>query len=154
MCQVTKAVIDTSVIIEYIDRKGELHEQAKHIISTLLTNKLEGIIPHPTLAETYYVATRLYRALGLESPQTIAKKLIEWLYRLPTIIIPNHDLSLAIEVGKAKLVYRLALTDCYILATSTLFNCKALFKRREREMVDRLDDLQKNYQLVFLEDYL
>jgi predicted nucleic acid-binding protein len=150
---VTKAVIDTSVIIEYIDRKGELHEQAKQIISTLLTNKLEGVVPHPTLAETYYVTTRLYRALGLENPQINAIKLIEWLYRLPTILIPNLDLSLAIEVGKAKLSYRLALTDCYILATSKLFNCTALFKKREREMVDQLDDMQKNYQLVFLEDY-
>ncbi|MEM2533880.1 MAG: PIN domain-containing protein [Candidatus Nezhaarchaeales archaeon] len=149
----SKVVLDTSVIIEYIDLQGELHEQAKTVFSTLLTSKLEGILPHPILAETYYVATKLYYKLQIENPELIASSLIEWLYRLPATIIPKEDIDLAIEAGKAKLNYGLALTDCYVLATSKLYDCKALFKKREKEMLKNIDALKKEYQLLFLEDY-
>ena len=148
-----KVAIDTSVIIEYIDTKGELHEQAKIIFSALLTSKLEAILPHPILAETYYVATRLYQKLKIENPQNVASKLIEWLYRLPTTIIPSEDTNLAIEAGKTKLNYGLALTDCYVLAASKIYNCKALFKKPEKEMLKNIEELKKEYQLLFLEDY-
>jgi len=77
----TKVAIDTSVIIEYIDIKGELHEQAKLAFSALLTSKLEVILPHPILAETHYVAEKLYQKLKIENSLTVALKLIEWLYR-------------------------------------------------------------------------
>ena len=148
-----KVAIDTSVIIEYIDTKGELHEQAKIIFSALLTSKLEAILPHPILAETYYVAARLYQKLKIENPQNVASKLIEWLYRLSTTIIPSEDTNLAIETGKTKLNYGLALTDCYVLAASKMHNCKALFKKPEKEMLKNIDRLKKEYQLLFLEDY-
>jgi len=151
--QLTKVAMDTSVIIEYIDTKGELHEQAKLTFAALLTSKLEVILPHPILAETYYVATRLYHKLKIENPQNVASKLIEWLYRLPTTIIPSEDTNLAIETGKAKLNYGLALTDCYVLAASKTHNCKALFKKPEKEMLKNIDELKKEYQLLFLEDY-
>ena len=95
--------MDTSAIIEYIDMKGELHEQAKLTFSALLSSKLEVLLPHPILAETYYVATKLYQRLKIENPQNVASKLIEWLYRLPTTVIPSGDTNLAIETGKAKL---------------------------------------------------
>lgn len=148
-----KVAIDTSVIIEYIDTKGELHEQAKIIFSALLTSKLEAILPHPILAETYYVATRLYQRLKIENPQNVASKLIEWLYRLPTTIIPSEDINLAIEAGKTKLNYGLALTDCYVLAASKIYNCKAIFKKPEKEMLKNIEELKKEYKLLFLEDY-
>jgi len=145
--------MDTSVIIEYINQKGELHEQAKLTFSALLTSKLEVILPHPILAETYYVATKIYQNLKIENPQNVASKLIEWLYRLPTTVIPSEDMTLAIEAGKAKLNYGLALTDCYVLATSKIHGCKALFKKREKEMLKNINALKKKYQLLFLEDY-
>ena len=145
--------MDTSVIIEYIDLKGEFHEQAHAVFSALLTGKLENMLLHPILAETYYVATKLYRKLKLENPQLLASKLIEWLYRLPTTIIPSENMNLAIETGKAKLNHGLALTDCYVLAASKIYNCKALFKKPEREMIKNMDILKKEYQIIFLEDY-
>lgn len=153
MSQLAKVVIDTSVIIEYIDEKGELHERAETAFSAFLTSKLEVIIPHSILAETYYVATKLYQKLRIENPHAVASKFIEWLYRQPATIIPSEDINLAIETGKAKLNYGLALTDCYVLAASKMHGCKALFKKPEREMLENIDHLKKNYQLLFLEDY-
>lgn len=145
--------MDTSVIIEYVDLKGEFHEQAEAVFSALLNGKLENILPHPILAETYYVAAKLYHKLKMENPQFVASKLIEWLYRLPTTIIPSENINLAIETGKAKLNHGLALTDCYVLAASKIYNCKALFKKPEREMMKNIDALKKEYQILFLEDY-
>ncbi|MGQ9513950.1 MAG: PIN domain-containing protein [Thermoproteota archaeon] len=153
MSQLTKVAMDTSVIIEYIDLRGDLHEQAQTVFSALSTGKLENILPHPILAETYYVATKLYQKLQIENPQAVASKLIEWLYRLPTIITPTDDTNLAIETGRAKLSYGLALTDCYVLAASKIYDCKALFKKPEKEMLKNTDALKKEYQLLFLEDY-
>ena len=148
-----KVVMDTSVIIEYIDLKGELHQQAKTVFSAVLNGKLEVVLPHPILAETYYVAAKIYQKLQIESPQTVASKLIEWLYRLPTTIIPSEDVNLAIETGKAKLSYGLALTDCYVLAASKTYDCKALFKKPEKEMLRKIDALNKEYRIIFLQNY-
>lgn len=149
----TKVAIDTSVIIEYIDLKGENHQQAEVIFSALSTGKLEVIISHPILAETYYVATKIYQKLQIEKPEAASSKLVEWLYRLPTTIIPSEDINLAIETGRAKLNYSLALTDCYVLAASKMHNCKALFKKPEREMLKSLGSIKKEYQPLFLKDY-
>ncbi|MGB9713875.1 MAG: PIN domain-containing protein [Candidatus Bathyarchaeales archaeon] len=149
----TRVVMDTSVIIEYMDLKGDFHEQAEAVFSALLAGKLESLLPHPILAETYYVATRLYHKLRMENPQLVASKFIEWLYRLPTTIIPSENAELAVEVGKAKLSHGLALTDCYVLATSKICNCKALFKKPEKEMRENMDNLKQEYQILFLNDY-
>ena len=153
MFRLAKVAIDTSVIIEYVDLKGELHEQAQIVFSAILNGKLEGVIPHPILAETYCIITRLYQKLQVEDPQVVASKLIEWLYRLPTTIIPSEDVNLAIETGKAKLSYGLALTDCYVLAASKTYDCKALFKKPEKEMLGKIDALNKEYRIVFLQNY-
>ena len=61
--------------------------------------------------------------------------------------------NLAVEAGKAKLTYALALTDCYVLAASKIYSCKALFKKPEREMLKNIDSLKKEYEIIFLTDY-
>jgi len=149
----TKICLDTSVIIEYIDELGDYHQFAKALFTVILKGKLKALIPHVILAETYYVASRIYEKLGLESPDLKAKKLVEWLYRLPTTNIAGEDLTLVIETGKIKLKYRLALTDCYVLATSKIYNCKAIFKKREKEMRNKIEELERNFNIIFLEDY-
>jgi predicted nucleic acid-binding protein len=120
-----------------------------NFFSAILTGKLESIIPHPIFPEVYYVAARLYQKLRIESPQIVASKLIGWLYRLPTTIISTEDTNLAMETGSAKLNYRLALTDCYVLAASKIYNCKPLFKRPETEMLRNIDTLKKSTSLFF-----
>ncbi len=148
-----RVVLDTGVIVEYINESGPYHEQAKAVFNAILRGDLEGVIPHPVLVETYYVASRLYRELGVEHVENRAQTLIEWLYRLPTIHIKGLDLELAIEAGKAKLRYGIALTDCYVLATAKICRAKALFRKREKEMIRYLNEIQKEYSIVFLEDY-
>jgi len=91
MFRLDKAAIDTSVVIEYVDPKGDLHEQAQAVFSAMLNGKLEGGFPHPILAETYHAAAKLYRKLRVENPRAVASKLVEWLYRLPTAVVPGKN---------------------------------------------------------------
>lgn len=46
-------------------------------------------------------------------------------------------MELALEAGRAKLKYWLALADCYVLAASKIYRAKALFRKREGEMKTR-----------------
>jgi len=145
--------LDTSVIIEYIDKDAEFQEQAKAVFASLINGEFEAIIPHSTLSETYYVSARIYQKLGIAKPESTSAELVEWLFRLPLVTIPLPNKDLAIEAGKTKLKYSLSLTDCYVLATSQIYNCKALFKKPENEMRRKINQLRRSYQLVFLEDY-
>lgn len=73
----SRAAIDTSVIIEYVDEAGDHHGEAEALFHAVLAGKLEAIIPHPILVEAYYVAARLYHELGVEDPQSKSLRLIE-----------------------------------------------------------------------------
>ena len=149
----TRVALDTSVVVEYIDRRGEYHEQAEAIFSALLAGRLTAIIPHPVLSETYVAAARIYKAMGLDDAELRATKLVGWLYQLPTVEVKGLDLELALEAGRVKLRHRVALTDCYVIAASKVYGCKAVFRRREREMLPVIESLEREYPLLFLEDY-
>lgn len=148
-----KVVLDTSVIVEYIDKDAKFQDQASGVFSAILEGKIEAIVTYPTLSETYYVSARIYQALGMKKPQSLAAELVEWLFRLPSVTMAAENKELAIEAGNAKLKYCLALTDCYVLAASRVNNCKALFRIPEEEMLGKLAALKKEYQLIFLADY-
>jgi predicted nucleic acid-binding protein len=148
-----KVVLDTSVIVEYIDRESEFQEQAAAIFAAILGGKLEALITHPTLSETYYVSAKIYEKLCVPSPQKLAAELVDWLVKVPSVTIVAGSEDLAIEAGSAKLGYCLALTDCYVLAASHVYGCKALFRKPEDEMRAKMKALKGAYQLVFLTDY-
>jgi len=99
------------LVIEYVDLKGDLHERAQAVFSAMLNGKLEGVFPHPILAETYRAAAKLYRKLRVENPRAIASKLAEWLYRLPAAVFPGKNVNLTVEAGKAKLAQRASEPD-------------------------------------------
>jgi len=149
----SRVAMDTSVIIEYVDLQGEFHEQAGAVFAALAAGKLEAIVPHAILAETFHVATRLYAKLHVEGPELVASELVEWLYRLPSTVVPNEDLGLAVDTGKAKSRFGLALTDCYVLAASKRFACRPLFRKVEGEMARCIEALKQEYQVLFLEEY-
>lgn len=70
-----RVVLDTGVIIEYVDLKGSLHEQARAVFDAVVSGRLEALIPHPVLAETFYVAVRIYSSLGVRDPLARAARL-------------------------------------------------------------------------------
>ncbi len=147
-----KVVIDTGVIVEFIDKESEFQEQATALFSATLAGKLEALITHPTLSETYYVTAKIYEKLKIAHPQKLAADLIDWLVKVPSVTVVAGTRDLAVEAGNAKLRYCLALTDCYVLAASCIYDCKALFRKPEEEMHGKIPKLKEVYQIVFLTD--
>ncbi len=45
-----KVVLDTSVVIEYVDESGEYHEQARAVFNAILQGGLKAMMPHTILA--------------------------------------------------------------------------------------------------------
>lgn len=145
--------IDTGTIVEYVDLDGTFHSQATAIFDSIGAGEILGLIAHPILAETYYVSLRVYEKLQLEQPERRARNLIEWLYRSPNIELAEPTLELALTAGKIKKKFSLALTDAYVIASSKLYKGKAVFRTREKEIQEKITELGKSYNLVFLEDY-
>lgn len=147
-----RAVLDTSVIAEHVNRAGKLHNQASLIFKAINAGKLEAIIPSPVIAETFYVAARVYSELRLPNPVKRAEFLVRWLDRHPGVKI-LRELDLDIEAGRIKLEYGLSLTDCYVLAASRICGAAAVFRKREKEM-ENVEEKLKKFKLIFLEDYV
>ena len=145
--------LDTGTIVEYIDMAGTFHSQARAIFDSIVAGEILGLIAHPVLAETYYVSLRVYEKLELEEPEKKAQKLIEWLYTSPNIELAEQTLELALTAGKIKKEYSIALTDAYVIASSKLYKGRAVFRTREKEIQEKITELGKKYNLVFLEDY-
>jgi len=145
--------LDTGTIVEYMDMAGTFHSQARAIFDSIVAGEILGLIAHPVLAETYYVSLRVYEKLELEEPEKKAQKLIEWLYTSPNIELAEQTLELALTAGKIKKEYSIALTDAYVIASSKLYKGRAVFRTREKEIQEKMTELGKKYNLVFLEDY-
>ena len=144
----SKAVVDTGVFVEYIDRKAPYHKAAKAIINSL--GQLEIVLPSITLTEICYVSARILMAAGVENALEKSVEFVEWLYSHPAVSVVDN-LTLNIEAAKLKLQYGIALADCYVLALSKLEKCKAVFRKREKEMPK---EIEEDFDVMFLEDYV
>jgi len=145
---VSKAVVDTGVFVDYVDRKAPYHEAAKAIIDSL--GQLELILPSITLTEICYVCARIFRAAGVKKAFEKSVEFVEWLYSHPAVRVVD-SFALGIEAAKLKLHYGIALADCYVLALSKLEGCKAVFRKREGEMPE---EIENDFDVIFLEDYV
>ncbi len=141
-------MVDTGVFVEYIDRKAPYHEAAKAIVNSL--GQLEIVLPSITLTEICYVSARIFMAAGVENALEKSVKFVEWLYSHPAVSVVD-SLTLNIEAAKLKLQYGIALADCYVLALSKLEKCKAVFRKREKEMPE---EIEMDFDVMFLEDYV
>jgi hypothetical protein len=146
--RLAKVVIDTGVFVEYIDKRASFHSPAKAIIESI--GAIEVFLPPITLAEVCYIAARLLEFSGAKNAFEKASEFVNWIYTHPAVTIIN-DLSLHTEAARVKLEYNMALADCYILALSKLKRCKAVFRKREKEMSE---EVEEEFDTLFLEDYM
>ena len=141
---------DTGVIVEYANLDGAFHNEAQAVFETVIAGKLNVVIPHPILAETYYVSLRIYKTLGLDDFAKRAKNLVQWLYKAPNISLAEPSLELAILAGETKNRFGISMMDSYVLAASRLSAGKAVFRAEESEMKKKLADMKKRFDIVFL----
>jgi predicted nucleic acid-binding protein len=147
--------IDTGIWIEYINTNGKLHSRAKAVIDSVNSGKANAILTPLTLTEIFYVAKRVYQEVysSLQS-ETLAKKLYDFVYYHPHVEIKPLDYELCLKAGMIKSKYNIAFSDCFLLALSKHGNTIAIFKNIESEMKDNLENLNKDFNIKFLEDYL
>ena len=107
----------------------------------------------PVLSEVLYVAKRVYERTGVLDPKRKAIRLVKWLYQHPNIRIVGRSFRIIILAGLIKAKYRLALSDCYVLASAKLFKAKPVFRKKEKEMLKHINRLRRLYGVIFLDDY-
>ena len=148
------AVLDSGVIAEYVNVAGEFNAQSRAIFESIDRGEFRAIVVPATISELYYVLRRMYEGLRMREADRISRLFCEYIYYHPGVEVVEMSLGLLVEAGRIKHAYRLALTDCYVLAASKLYGCRVVFRHREAEMRAVLDSLCKEFQIVFLEDYV
>ncbi|AWR98614.1 type II toxin-antitoxin system VapC family toxin [Metallosphaera hakonensis] len=68
-------IVDTGVLIEYINEAGKYHEKVRKLIESSSSLFVTPI----TLSEALYVSYRVYREAGLNNANDYAKEFVEWL---------------------------------------------------------------------------
>ena len=134
------AVIDTGVLVEYINEESENHEKVKKLIDS---NNNSLYVTPISLSEVLYVSYRIYKAAGLNDANNRAKEFVEWLSFKLNVTDINQDVIM--EAGEIKKKYGIALPDCYVIATAKYLKVKALFKR-EKEIIQ--DELRKDFGCI------
>ena len=146
--------IDTGIWIEYINTRGIFHPQAKTVIDSVDRGDAIAILTPLTLTEIYYVSNRVYQEVHAPTQSAIlAKKLYDFIYYHPHVEVKPLDYELCLNTGIIKTKYNIAFSDCFLLALSEHDNTTVLFKNVENEMKRNIKELNKRFNLKFLEDY-
>ncbi|MEM2739987.1 MAG: PIN domain-containing protein [Candidatus Bathyarchaeia archaeon] len=142
-----KYVVDTSVLVEYIVRGSPHRSAVEKLLDDALKKIVELYVTPITISELVYVASRLYELAGVEKPNEEALNFAEWL--TAKVKVAEVTLDIAFEAGDLRKKLRIALSDCYVIATAIKLQMKALFLKPEEEMLDRIKELRE-LPIVFL----
>ncbi|MCD6504115.1 PIN domain-containing protein [Candidatus Bathyarchaeota archaeon] len=136
-----KFVLDTGVLVEYIVERAPYRPIVKKLLDEASSGRVRLYATPITLSETLYVASRIYEKAELSNPNEEALNYVSWIKgRVKVTKIDEH---VAIKSGELKKELRLALPDCYVLATAESMNAVPLFRKPEKEMERVFDRLRK-----------
>jgi len=144
-----RLVLDTSVIVEYIVDGRPYRTKVAKLFEKAEKGELELFISAVTVSETLYVASRIYRKAGTSDPNSDAMDLLDWVSRRARIVYVNEDIALI--AGELKKKLRIALADCYVIATAKAINAVPLFRSEEKEMEPFIEELRR-YGVRFLNE--
>ena len=135
-------VLDTSVIVEYIDEESPYRDKIENLFRRIATGKIRAYITTTTLSEVLYVATRIYQEASSPNPNEDALNFVKWLIKYPGVKIVNVDFRISLLAGELRKRMKISLIDCYVIATAKVLNARPLFLRLEREMKKYVDTLK------------
>ena len=142
-------VLDTSVLVEYIVERAPYRGLVERLFEEARSGRLKLYTSPVTLSETLYVASRIYAVASLPNPNREALDYVLWLEaRVEAVVV---DEEIALRAGELKKALRIALPDCYVIATAEKVGAKPLFKKLEREMEPVRNEL-KRLGALFLEE--
>lgn len=136
-----KLVPDTSILIEYIMLRSPYRDKVAKLFDKALMGELDLYVSTVTLSETLYVASRIYSAAGVDEPNEEALNFIKWAKNIAQIVYVSGDI--AVRTGELKKQLRIALADCFVIATSEAVGAASLFKAPEKEMKPILNDMRR-----------
>lgn len=142
-------VLDTSVIIEYIDEESPYRGDVEKLFKYIISRGVEAYIPSVTLSEVLYVATRIYKEARSKFPNRDAENFVLWLWKHPYINIVDVTPEISLEAGEIRKSIKISLIDCYVLATAKNMGIPPLFLKLEKEMEKYIEKL-KEYRIEFL----
>ena len=134
-------VLDTSVIVEYLDEDSPYG--VERLFDSLAAGAVKVYITPLTLSEVVYVAARIYTKAGVRDPNARATELIEWLLALPGVALEPIGEEAAMVAGELRKRFRLALPDLYVIAVGRLRGAAPLFLKLEEEMKPYEEELRK-----------
>ena len=114
-------IVDTSVVLQWFHRSGELHiKQARHLLDDLRAGKITISIPDLLPLELLNVFIKS-KDLSLEE----ANRMLKDLFEMPINII-GVSLPVLIESSGLMKKYNMASYDAYFLALAQYEGCKLI----------------------------
>lgn len=144
-----KIVLDSSIIIEYLDEESPYKNKIEQLYNNILQRKIEAYIPITTLSEIVYISTKIYQEAGFINPNENTIKFINWLLNYPNIKIAKNTIEISLLAGEIRKIAKISLIDCYVIATAKNIQAIPLFLKIEKEMEPCIDLLMK-YNVQFL----
>ncbi|MCS7098164.1 MAG: PIN domain-containing protein [Candidatus Methanomethyliaceae archaeon] len=138
-------VVDTSVLVEYILRGAPQRIKVEELFNSALKKQIELYITPTTISELLYVVSKIYEMANVAKANEEALNYVRWLMKRAKITEITADI--AIKAGELKKKLKVALSDCYVIATAIDLQTKALFLRQEKEMSGK--NLE-NLPMIFL----
>ncbi len=142
-------VLDTGVLVEYIVRRAPFRAEARYVLEEAPRIGVKLYASAVTLSEVLYIASRIYSAAGVDDPNLEAANYVTWLKARLKIV--DADCEIAEKAGELKKQLRIALPDCYVIATALAIDGTPLFKTLEEEMRPVERDL-RSLGVVFLNE--
>lgn len=144
-----KLVLDTSVLVEYIVLRSPYRIKVAELFNKASTGELKLYVCAVTLSEVLYIASRIYQVAEIDDPNEEALNFVEWIKSRAQVI--GIDENIAIRSGELKKKLRIALPDCYVIASAEAVEALPVFKKPEEEMKPVLSEL-KSLGVRFLEE--
>jgi len=133
--------LDTSALIEYLTgtKAGETIKKYFQTLKPEETTNCSIL----TISEIFYILCRL-------KDPTFAENKVNDMLKSQTLQVHNTT-ELAIQTGKIKCKRAISLADCSCIATAKLANAKAVFARKEKELVREMKRKPFNVEITFLQ---
>jgi len=133
-------VIDSSALLEM----AYATESGKTLAARLLGDHNKAWTTKLALTETFYIICRNLGEVDAE------KKILDLINS--TVVQIYESESLHIRAGRVKCKRSVSIADSYIIASASELDAKALFARREKEIIAEIKKNKFERPILFLED--
>lgn len=140
-------MLDTSVVIAYIDRRDRASPVAAGVIDGLVrSGRNPGLISMVTVAEILVGPAR-------NGDHALRAEILEFLTRLPGLRLQEIDLRIAQRAAMLRARHRLRLAAALIIATGLADGVRQIVSN-DREWSSRLSPSEIGATIVLLDDHL